>query len=375
MLLYQKILLFTILIIKVYCAKIQVKVGGIVDISKIDKNFKVESKIEREGLTFYDIDETPFKIYGVFREGEHYVRMPTDTAKSVSERVVSLYRHSAGGRVRFVTNSPYVAVSIKLDRVYKMSHFAFTGSIGCDVYSGTRYIGTVVPPTNVTNEYEGVIDVPFNDEREYTINMPLYSETDKMYIGIKEGSILKAAPDYEIKKPIVYYGSSITQGGCASRPGNAYQSIISRELNADFINLGFSGSALAEDEMAEYIANLDMSAFVYDYDHNAPNLEHYKNTHEKFFKTIRKTQPDLPILMMTRPEYYLDEDESARLQVMLNTYNNAIAAGDKNVYYIKGPDLIESVREFALVDGGHPNDSGFVSMARVVGSKLKEIFK
>ena len=375
MLLYQKILLFTILIIKVYCAKIQVKVGGIVDISKIDKNFKVESKIEREGLTFYDIDETPFKIYGVFREGEHYVRMPTDTAKSVSERVVSLYRHSAGGRVRFVTNSPYVAVSIKLDRVYKMSHFAFTGSIGCDVYSGTRYIGTVVPPTNVTNEYEGVIDVPFNDEREYTINRPLYSETDKMYIGIKEGSILKAAPDYEIKKPIVYYGSSITQGGCASRPGNAYQSIISRELNADFINLGFSGSALAEDEMAEYIANLDMSAFVYDYDHNAPNLEHYKNTHEKFFKTIRKTQPDLPILMMTRPEYYLDEDESARLQVMLNTYNNAIAAGDKNVYYIKGPDLIESVREFALVDGGHPNDSGFVSMARVVGSKLKEIFK
>jgi len=375
LLLYQKILLFTILIIKVYCAKIQVKVGGIVDISKIDKNFKVESKIEREGLTFYDIDETPFKIYGVFREGEHYVRMPTDTAKSVSERVVSLYRHSAGGRVRFVTNSPYVAVSIKLDRVYKMSHFAFTGSIGCDVYSGTRYIGTVVPPTNVTNEYEGVIDVPFNDEREYTINMPLYSETDKMYIGIKEGSILKAAPDYEIKKPIVYYGSSITQGGCASRPGNAYQSIISRELNADFINLGFSGSALAEDEMAEYIANLDMSAFVYDYDHNAPNLEHYKNTHEKFFKTIRKTQPDLPILMMTRPEYYLDEDESARLQVMLNTYNNAIAAGDKNVYYIKGPDLIESVREFALVDGGHPNDSGFVSMARVVGSKLKEIFK
>jgi len=375
LLLYQKILLFTILIIKVYCAKIQVKVGGIVDISKIDKNFKVESKIEREGLTFYDIDETPFKIYGVFREGEHYVRMPTDTAKSVSERVVSLYRHSAGGRVRFVTNSPYVAVSIKLDRVYKMSHFAFTGSIGCDVYSGTRYIGTVVPPTNVTNEYEGVIDVPFNDEREYTINMPLYSETDKMYIGIKEGSILKAAPDYEIKKPIVYYGSSITQGGCASRPGNAYQSIISRELNADFINLGFSGSALAEDEMAEYIANLDMSAFVYDYDHNAPNLEHYKNTHEKFFKTIRKTQPDLPILMMTRPEYYLDEDESARLQVMLNTYNNAIAAGDKNVYYIKGPDLIESVREFALVDGGHPNDSGFVSMAHVVGSKLKEIFK
>lgn len=345
------------------------------DISKIDKNFKVETKIEREGLTFYDIDQAPFKIYGVFREGEHYVRMPTDAAKSVSERVVSLYRHSAGGRVRFVTDSPYVAISIKLDRVCKLSHFAFTGSVGCDMYSGTRYIGTIVPPTNVVNEYEGVIDVPFNESKEYTVNLPLYSETDKVYIGIKEGSTLKAAPDYEIKKPIVYYGSSITQGGCASRPGNAYQSIISRELDADFINLGFSGSARAEDEMAEYIAGLDMSVFVYDYDHNAPDLEHYKNTHERMFKIIREKNPDLPILMMTRPEYYLDEDEQARLQVMLNTYNNAIAAGDQNVYYIKGPDLIEAVRESALVDGGHPNDNGFVSMAQVVGNKLKEILK
>ena len=345
------------------------------DISKIDKNFKVETKIERDGLKFYDIDKSPFKIYGVFREGERYVRMPSDIAKGVSDRVFSLYAHTAGGRVRFVTNSPYVAISVKLNKAYKMSHFAFTGSVGCDIYSGTRYIGTIVPPANVTNEYEGIIDVPFNDEREYTVNMPLYSETDKIYIGIKEGSTLNAAPDYKTEKPIVYYGSSITQGGCASRPGNAYQSIISRELDANFINLGFSGSAFAEDKMAEYIAGLDMSVFVYDYDHNAPDLEHYKNTHERMFKIIRKAQPNLPILMMTRPEYYLDQEEQERLQVMLNTYNNAISAGDKNVYCIKGPDLIEAVRESALVDGGHPNDSGFVSMARVVGNKLKEMLK
>lgn len=345
------------------------------DISKIDKNFKVETKIDREGLTFYDIDEAPFKIHGVFREGDHYVRMPAEVAKSVSNGVFGLHTHTAGGRVRFVTDSPYVAISVKLNTVYKMSHFAFTGSIGCDMFSGTRYIGTIVPPANVVNEYEGVINVPFNDEREYTINMPLYSGIDKMYIGIKEGSVLKAAPDYEIEKPIVYYGSSITQGGCASRPGNAYQSIISRELDCDFVNLGFSGSAKAEDEMANYIANLDMSVFVYDYDHNAPTLEHYKKTHERMFKIIREKNPDLPILMMTRPKYYLTDEELARLQVMLNTYNNAIAAGDKNVYCIKGPDLIEPVREFGLVDGGHPNDSGFVSMAHVVGAKLKEILK
>lgn len=345
------------------------------DISKIDKNFKVETKIDREGLTFYDIDEAPFKIHGVFREGDHYVRMPADVAKSVGEGVFSLHNHMAGGRVRFVTDSPYVAISVKLNHAYKMSHFAFTGSIGCDMYSGTRYIGTIVPPTNVIDQYEGVINVPFTDEHEYTINMPLYSGINKMYVGIKDGSVLKAAPDYRIEKPIVYYGSSITQGGCASRPGNAYQNIISRELDCDFVNLGFSGSAKAEDEMANYIANLDMSVFVYDYDHNAPTLDHYKKTHERMFKIIREKNPDIPILMMTRPKYYLTDEEQARLQVMLNTYNNAIAAGDKNVYFIKGPDLIEPVCEFGLVDGGHPNDSGFVSMAHVVGSKLKEILK
>lgn len=345
------------------------------DISKIDKNFKVETKIEREGLTFYDVDEAPFKVYGVYREGDRYVRMPSDVAKSVSAGVFALNMHTAGGRVRFVTDSPYVAVSIKLNRADKMPHFAFTGSVGCDMYSGTRYIGTIVPPVSVTTEYEGVINVPFTDEHEYTINMPLYSGIDKMYIGVKEGCALKAAPEYSIEKPVVYYGSSITQGGCASRPGNAYQNIISRELDLDFINLGFSGNAKAEYEMAQYIAGLDMSVFVYDYDHNAPTLEHYQNTHERMFKIIREAQPDLPILMMTRPKYYLTAEEQARLEVMLNTYNNAVAAGDKNVYFIKGPNLIEPVREAALVDGGHPNDAGFVSMANVIGAKLKEIIK
>ena len=105
------------------------------------------------------------------------------------------------------------------------------------------------------------------------------------------------------------------------------------------------------------------------------SLRNRSYNYRSLINAIREKNPDLPILMMTRPEYYLDEDEQARLQVMLNTYNNAIAAGDQNVYYIKGPDLIESVRESALVDGGHPNDSGFVSMAHVVGNKLKEILK
>ena len=349
------------------------------DISKIDKNFKVETKIEREGLTFFDVDEAPFKVHGVYRDGDHYVRLPADVAKSVSNGVFSLHTHTAGGRVRFVTNSPYVAISVKVNLAYKMAHFAFTGSIGCDMYSGTRYIGTIVPPTNVQNEYEGIINLPFtdNEPREYTINMPLYSGVDKMYVGIKEGSVLTVAPDYEISKPVVYYGSSVTQGGCASRPGNAYQGINSRELDCDFINLGFSGNAKGEDEIANYIAGLDMSAFVYDYEYNSTTFDYYKQTHERMFKIIRDKNPDLPIIMVSRPKYYLAPSERRFFEeVLMVTYNNAVAAGDKNVYYIDGTTFFpEGMREAALVDNVHPTDVGFWCMAKGIGAKLREILK
>lgn len=346
------------------------------DITKIDKNFKVETNIERDGLKFYDIDDSPFKIYGVFRENDRYVRMPSSIAKGVSDSVYTLCTHTAGGRVRFVTDSPYIAVHLKLNSAYKMPHFAFSGSVGCDLYSGSRYIGTFMPRVDVQKEYENIIDLPLGGEHEYTINMPLYSGIDKMYVGIKNGCVLKAANGYKHTKPIVYYGSSITQGGCASRPGNAYQSIVSRELDCDFINLGFSGSAKAEAAMADYIAGLDMLAFVYDYDHNATTVQEYKSTHERMFKIIREKNPNLPILMMTRPKYHLSAQEKERIDVMMNTYNNAVAAGDKKVYFIKGPDLLsESVREAALVDNCHPNDAGFVSMAQAVLEKLKQILK
>ena len=203
---------------------------------------------------------------------------------------------------------------------------------------------------------------------------PIYSNIEKLYIGIKEGSALKSAAEYAIKTPIVYYGSSITQGCCASRPGNTYQSIISRDLNCDFINLGFSGNAKGEDTIAQYIAGLNMTVFVYDYDHNAPTVEHLNDTHEKMFLTVREAHPDLPILMLSRQKYYLNDEEKKRLAAVRKTYENALARGDKNVYMIDGPDLLlECVRETALVDNCHPNDSGFVSMAHIVGNQLKEI--
>jgi len=202
----------------------------------------------------------------------------------------------------------------------------------------------------------------------------MVSMVEKLYIGIREGSVLRAAPDYAVTTPIVYYGSSIVHGGCATRPGCNYESIIGRTLDCDFINLGFAGCAKGEDEIANYIAGLTMSAFVYDYDHNAPTVEYYRETHERMFKTVRAAQPDLPIIMMSRPKYHLNAEERERVNVMLQTYANAIAAGDRNVYCICGTELLsEDIREMALVDNCHPTDGGFASIAKVLGGRLWEI--
>lgn len=344
------------------------------DFTKIDKNMKVETKIERDGLTFYDIDKAPVKIHGIFREDDRYVRMPRELAEGVNDSIKWLNGHTSGGRIRFVTNSPYIALKLQIGGQSKFSFFSVTGIMGCDIYSGDRYYGTIIPPLDTTTEYENVIDIPDPQEREYTINMPIYSCVFKAYIGIKEGCTLKPADDYKITKPIVFYGSSVTQGGCASRPGNTYPSQISRAIDSDFISFGFAGSAKGEEEIARYIASLDMSAFCYDYDYNADSLEHYKATHEKFFKIIRNANPDLPIIMTTRPKKHLTPQEQERIDVMMQTYQNAVDAGDKNVYYIKGCDLLEdSVAEISLIENCHPNDCGFASMARVYSQKLKDV--
>ncbi len=342
------------------------------DIAKIDKNFAVRTKIaDREGLRFYSVDSAPFSLHGIFFEGDRYRRLPESVARTVNSGVLRLHANTAGGRVRFVTDSPYIAVHVKLANCGKMPHFPLTGSIGMDLYTGTRYLGTFCPPFDVENSFEGAIITHLEGKREYTVNLPLYSEVKELYIGVKEGSALEGAPAYTVEKPVVFYGSSITQGGCASRPGNAYPAILSRKLDFDYINLGFSGNAKGEKEIAEYIAGLSMSAFVLDYDHNAPTPAHLAATHEEMFKTIRKTHPDLPILMLSRPQPYLKPEEQERLAIVRRTYENALATGDRNVYFIAGPDLIcDAVREAALVDNCHPNDAGFVSMARAIGACL-----
>lgn len=347
------------------------------DISKLDSNFAVKKVIEKSGMSFYSIDYEPFSIHGVFKENGCYRRMPQNIAKLVSDPVYGLSANAAGGRVRFKTDSEHISVTVKMGAVGKMPHFALTGSVGLDAYAEhdgeERYIGTFIPPFNIGDGFESTIAIAAKKMRTITVFLPTYSSIKELYIGIDNGSILSKADRYKILNPVVYYGSSITQGGCSSRPGNAYQSIISRRLCCDFINLGFSGNAKGEPQMAEYIAGLNMSAFVYDYDHNAPTAEHLQKTHEPMFKTIRNAHPQIPIVILSRPKYYLTDDEKQRFRIIKATYDSAVAAGDRNVYLIDGKTLMADARDNGTVDGCHPNDWGFACMAKAVGDVLEKI--
>lgn len=344
----------------------------------IDKNFKIKQDYLKDGFTYYNVLEKPFKVYGLMHDGEKFVRLFEDVAKTVSEGVLALYMKTAGGRVRFRTNSEVIRISAKLNNVLQnSSHFTLCGCAGFDLYDDDKvqYKGTFSPPGNMVDDYESEINVEHRTLRTYTINFPPYSGVTELYIGVENGSILCEAPQYKYEIPIVYYGSSITQGGCASRPGNTYQQIISRHFDANYINLGFAGWARAEKEISDYISNMDMSIFVYDYDHNAPTIEHLIETHERMFKEIRNNHPDLPVIILSRPNPYPCEDEQNRKQVIIKTYENAIAGGDKNVYFIDGEHIFEMFGgDSCTVDRTHPNDLGFMCMAKTLIPVMEHIF-
>lgn len=343
------------------------------DISKIDKNFIVEAKAG-EDCVFYDCLSEPFRVYGLIRREDGFWRLPPDVAAATSKAVLSLSEACAGGRVRFVTDSPEISVRAKLRHLCKMPHFTTAGSLGMDLYADGEFYETFLPKYDAGEDFEGKINLKSRKEREIMIHMPQYTGVVTLEIGLVPGSTLKAAGDYRVTKPVVFYGSSITQGACASRPGNSYQNMLSQKLGFDYINLGFSGAGKAEPAIAEYIAGLDMSVFVYDYDHNAPDPAYLAETHPRMFNTFRAKHPDTPVVMMTKP--YGRTDWKERRDIIRGTYERAKAAGDNNVYFIDTREWTTKIGGWAgTVDACHPNDLGFYAMASALEPVLSELLK
>lgn len=187
-------------------------------IGEIDRNLAVETRLDIKGLRYRNALEEPFDIYGLYqpRETGVYRRMPEETAEQVSQGVLDLSAHTAGGRIRFRTDSPYVAVKAKLTGQCFMPHMPLTGSHGLDlyVYDGEADVfkGTFVPPVESPKDFESVLYVYNAGMNEITINLPLYSGISQLYIGLDEKAQVEHGRKYRSRKPILYYGSSITQG-------------------------------------------------------------------------------------------------------------------------------------------------------------------
>jgi hypothetical protein len=213
--------------------------------------------------------------------------------------------------------------------------------------------------------------------REFTLYLPLTSAVKSVEIGVdKSAAFEPIAPRTE--KPIIFYGTSIVHGGCASRPGMAYPAILGRRLNKPVINLGFGGSAHCEPELAELLAELDGCAYVID---PLPNMSADIITKriEPFVKILRKTHPDTPIILVNEPGYpHALFVASVRKRLLDNrsalkdAYDHLVVSGTERLHYIPGDDLYGHDGE-ATVDGIHPTDVGFLRMADVFEPVLKTI--
>lgn len=332
----------------------------------------------------FECKDTPIKVFGLmnFYKNGSLMRLPEEVM-DLFPQLRQYGSRSTGGRICFRTNTKklYVKlVSKTFIRDYAMPQIS---SSGLNVFAGERkrswFIGNVYPTgAKDTNPYVSETTFDLDGEmKDITMFMPKNEVIDNVYIGIDDDAEIEAPTPYENENPVVFYGSSITEGGCASRTGNTYNAFLSRWLNMDYINFGFSGSAKGEPELAEFIATVPMSVFVYDYDYNAPDVEHLARTHEPFFKIIREKNPDLPIIMMSRPNYACNPEESEkRIAVIRNTYENALENGDKNVYFVCGKTFFEDDDIFACtIDRTHPNDLGFYRMAKEVYKTLAPVFE
>jgi lysophospholipase L1-like esterase len=252
------------------------------------------------------------------------------------------------------------------------------GQTGVDLYADGVYRDTAIAgrdsKPSFAQEHTFYKDRPRVD-REITLYLPLYMPVKVLGIGIEADARVQPATRFALNKPIVFYGTSITQGGCASRSGMSYQAILGRMLNIDYVNLGFSGNGKGEPELAAAVSAIDASAYVLDFAQNNPTVDSLRQVYAPFIETIRTKHPDTPVLVVT-PIYASRESwaPDARLDGMRELIRSAaaqrIAAGDRNLQIVEGTDLIGPSRGAGLVDGTHPNDLGFEWMAEGLAPRL-----
>ena len=320
-------------------------------------------------LTWLDARTLPIEGKGWADTKSHYDRLPRQAEGVVRQPVWDLGHDCAGLLLHFASDTPELRVRWTLTRSQLAdSNMSPSGVSGLDLYvrldRGWRWLAAARPGTS----REGNEGVFFNDipaeRREFLLYLPLYNGIESLQLGVPGSRRLE--PVVRPGKPIVFYGTSIVQGGCAMRPGMAYTAILGRHLDEAVINLGFSGNGRAEPEMASLLAELDPAAYVLDC---LPNLgpEGVKRL-EPFVGILRKKHPATPIVLIENLEYPDGVEIPARKmgydaanQNLRGIYERLVRS-DRNLYYVSAPGLIGTDGE-ATVDGVHPTDLGAMRMA------------
>ncbi|MDB5386026.1 MAG: hypothetical protein JWM11_1672 [Planctomycetaceae bacterium] len=338
----------------------------------------------QQPLLWYDIRLLGLEGQGWTDLKAPFDRLPAKADGKAPASVWGLSRQSAGLAVRFVTDAQAIHARWTLINAnLAMPHMAATGVSGLDLYvrdaSGQWRWLAVGQPKAQTNSVAIVSGLP-PGEREYLLYLPLYNGVSSVEIGIdKSKSLALADPRPETRrKPVLFYGTSITQGGCASRPGMVYTAILGRKLNRPVINLGFSGSGRMEPIMAELLAEVDPSLYVLDC---LPNMSAIEVTERvvPFVKTLRAAHPETPILLVEDRSYTNSflvsssrERNTTSRAALKQAYEKLLAEGVKNLGYLTGEQLLGDDGE-GTVDSSHPTDLGFLRQAEAFQPAIEKL--
>lgn len=328
---------------------------------------------------FKYVDAGVFPLYGKATESTRtrYERLPDSYEKVSRESVWFLGRNSAGLYIRFRSNSTAIRARWKSMFGVKMNHMTPTGIRGLDLYTlydgKWRFVESARPSEDKLTDAL-VISGMDQEMREYLLYLSLYDGVESLEIGVDNDAYIGVPevdrPEHE--RPVIMYGTSILQGGCATRPGMAHTNIIGRRLDREVINLGFSGSALLDYEIAELMASVENpGVFVLDYVPNASAVQ-IRERGERFFRIIRDAHPDVPVIFVEDPVFVhslfdknIRNEVEAKNKEQKALYERLSLAGEKHIYYISSRNMIGDDGE-ATVDGIHFTDLGMVRYADLV---------
>ncbi len=337
-------------------------------------------------LVWTDIRQLGVEGRGWTDTKDYYDRLPAKAETTVRPPVWNLARNSAGLLVRFRSDASAIHARWALTSPnLAMPHMPATGVSGLDLYvkmpGGSWHWLAVGQPKAQTNEVELVSGLP-EGEREYLLYLPLYNGTRFVELGVPAGSWLQPAGPWGPgrRKPIVFYGTSILQGGCASRPGMCHSAIVGRRLNWPTLNLGFSGNGKMEPELADLLAELDPAVYVLDCLPNMLGREVAERV-VPFVRRLRAAHPETPIVLVEDrtyanafllPEKQVRHEQSRR--ALREAWRQLRKEGVKHLYYMPGDSLIGGDGE-GTVDGSHPTDLGFMRQADAFTKTLRPLLK